>query len=73
MVGVGGEAQLDKHSTLGFGSDHDLTVREIKPRVSLGAHSTEPAWDSLGLSISAPTPFACTCALSLSLSLSQNK
>ena len=35
--------------TLDFGSGHDLTVRELEPRVRLRADGTEPAWDSLSL------------------------
>ena len=51
--------------TLGFGSGHDLTVREFQPHTGLRADSAEPAWDSL-------TPSLCP-SLALSLSLSQNK
>ena len=60
-------AQSVKRPTLGFGSGHDLTVREFDLRVGLCADSWEPAWDSLSLSLSAPPPLA------LSVSLSQNK
>ena len=42
-------AQLVKHTTLGFSSDHDLMAREFEPRVRLCASSVEPAWDSLSL------------------------
>ena len=45
----------------------DLTVREFEPRVGLCTDSTEPAWDSVSLSL-CPSP-----ALSLSLFFSQNK
>ena len=36
-----------------FGSGHDLTVQvhEIEPRIGLCADNTEPAWDSLSLSL----------------------
>ena len=54
-------AQLVKRLTLGFGSGHNLTVREFKPCVGLCADSSEPAWDSLSPLLSAR----------LSLSLSQ--
>ena len=47
-------AQLVKSPALGFGSSHDLTVREINPCVQLCVDSTEPAWDSP--SLSAPYP-----------------
>ena len=42
--------------TLGFGSGHDLTVREFKPRTGLCAGSVEPAWDPLSPSLSVPFP-----------------
>ena len=61
-------AQSVKRLNLGFGLDHDLTIREFELHVGLCA---EPAWDSLSSSLSAPRLLAC--ALSLSLSLSQNK
>ena len=60
-------AQSVKCPTLGFGSGHDLTVCGFEPRVGLCAGITEPAWDSLSPSLSAPPP------LELSFSLSQNK
>ena len=47
-------AESVKRHTLDFGSGHDLTVREVKPRVRLCADSVEPAWDSLSPSLSAP-------------------
>ena len=49
-------AQSVEHPTLDFGSGHDLTVHEFKPRVRLCADSTEPAWDSWSPSLSAPPP-----------------
>ena len=58
-------AQLVKHLTLDFGSGHDLRVHEIEPHIRLCTDSTEPAWDSLSLSL-CPSP-------AYSLSLSQNK
>ena len=52
-------AQSVKLLTLDFGSDRDLTVRGIEPRVGLCAESArtraEPAWDSLSPP-SAPSP-----------------
>ena len=56
-------AQSVECLTLGFGSGHDLRVREFKPHVGLCTDSAEPAWDSL--SLSAP--------LLIMLSLSENK
>ena len=76
---------VERRLTLGFGSGHDLVVREIRPHVGLCADSVEPAWDSLSLclsvslslSLSPPLslPLSCLSSLcaSLSLSLSQNK
>ena len=62
-------AQLGKHSTLDFGSGHDLTVLGIKPYVRLHAGKVAPAWDSLS-PLSAPAPPLLTRSLALSLSLS---
>ena len=59
-------AQSVKHPTLDFGSGHDLMVHEFKPRVGFSAESTEPAWDSLSLSLAAPLPLMCVLALCLS-------
>ena len=47
-------AQLVKRSTLDLGSGHDLMVPEIKAHIALCADITEPAWDSLSASLSAP-------------------
>ena len=47
-------AQSVKRLTLGFGSGHDLTVHEFELHIRLHADSTEPAWDSLSPSLSAP-------------------
>ena len=66
-------AQSVKHPTLDFSSGHDLTVREIEPRVGLNADSTELAWDSVSPSLSAPPLIMCELSLSLSLSLSKIK
>ena len=52
-----------KHVTLDLGSGHDLTVGEFRPRVWLHGDSTEPAWDSLSPSVSAP-PCSRKCSLS---------
>ena len=60
-------SQSVKHLTLGFGSGHDLMVYEFETRIRLCANSTEPAWDSVSPSLSAPSPLT----LCLSLSLSQ--
>ena len=54
-----------EHSTLDFGSGHDLTVGEFEPRVRLYSDSMEPIWDILSLSF--------CLSLSLSLSLKINK
>ena len=60
-------AQLVKLLTLGFSSGRDLVVLEIEPDVGLCTDSTEPAWDSLPPSLSAPPP------VSLSLKISKLK
>ena len=59
-------AQSVKPPTLGFGSAHDLTLREIKPPVGLSADSREPAWDSFSPFVSAPTPVTCVYTRTLS-------
>ena len=41
-----------RHPTLGFNSDHDLLVHGTEPHIRLLTDSTEPAWDSLPLSLS---------------------
>ena len=51
-------AQSVKRPTLGFGSGHDLAVREFKPCIRLHAGDVEPAWDSLSPSLSGPPPLA---------------
>ena len=58
MGGTWGEAQLVKCLAIGFGSGHDFLVCGFEPQVGLHADSTEPAWDSLSLSLSlfAPLP-----------------
>ena len=49
-------AQAVKCQALGFGSAHDLTLREFEPRIRLCADSAGPAWrfPSLSLSLSLP-------------------
>ena len=46
-------AQSVKHSTLDFGSGHDLPVREFEPCIRLCADGMEPAWDSVSPPLSA--------------------
>ena len=52
-------AQSVKCLVLGFGSGHNLTVGGFEPSTGLSADGTEPAWDSLSLSLSlsVPPPF----------------
>ena len=57
-------AQWVKLPTLGFRSEHDLTVREFEPRVRLCADSTEPTWD-FSLPVSLPLPGLLARSLSL--------
>ena len=40
--------------TLDFGSGHDLIICGMEPCIRLYADSTDPAWDSLSPSLSAP-------------------
>ena len=56
--------QSVKQPTLDFSSSNDLTVCEFEPHIELCADITEPAWDSVSLSLS---------ALPHLLALSQNK
>ena len=67
------EARSVKSPTLDFGSGHDLTVREFKPHVGLGADSMEPASDSLFPSLSAPLTLVLSLSLSLSLKTNLKK
>ena len=64
-------AQLVEHLTLDFGSGHDLWVREIEPCVQLYADSTEPAWDSLSPSLTAPPLLILSLSLSISLKINE--
>ena len=48
-------AQSVKHPTLDSSSSHNLMVLGFKPQVGFCADSTEPAWDSLSLSL-CPSP-----------------
>ena len=61
ITGVPEWFQSAKRLTLGLGSGYNLMVRGFKPRAGLCADGTEPAWDSVSLSLSLP------------LALSQNK
>ena len=53
-------AQSVERPTLGFGSGHDLPVRESKPHMGLAAISAEPASDRLSPSLSVP-PLLMIC------------
>ena len=65
-------AQSVDHPTLGFGSGHDLMVREIKSRVRVLDDSKEPTGDSLSPSLYPSCTHTRACPL-LSLFLSQSK
>ena len=56
-------AQLVRRLPLGFGSGHDLAVRGFEPCVRLWVDRTEPAWDSLAPSLSAPSALALSLPL----------
>ena len=62
MVGGIWVAQLVKRPTLDFSAGHDLTVREFEACIGPYAENTEPAWDSLPLSL----PLPCSHLLALS-------
>ena len=47
-----------------FGSGHDLTVRELEPRIGLWAVSADPASDPLSFSVSAPLLFVLSLSFS---------
>ena len=67
-------AQLGKRPALDLGSGHDLTIREMgAPCWALCWQSSEPAWDSLSLSLSAPPPFTRLHALSLKINKLKKK
>ena len=63
-------AQSVEPQVLDLGSGHDLAVHGIGPHVWLCAASSEPAWDSLSLSLSLSLPPLKYCVLSLSLFVS---
>ena len=46
-----GGAQSVKRQTLGFGSGHDLTTHGLGLHVGICTDNTEPAWESLSLSL----------------------
>ena len=56
-------AQLLKPPTLDFCSGHDLTVHGFETRLGLCADSSEPAWDSVSLSLC----LSPACSLSLKI------
>ena len=45
---------VERLSAFDFGPGHDLTVREVEPRLGLCADGAEPAWDSLSPLLSVP-------------------
>ena len=57
--------QSVKHPALGFGSGHDLTVRDLEPHIRLCADIMEPVWDSLSLSLSLSLPLCAPPLLAL--------
>ena len=64
-------AQSVKHPILDFSSGHNLAVCELEPHVRLHAVRSEPAWNSLCLSLCiCPSPVH-TLALSLSLKINK--
>ena len=51
---------------LAFSSGHDLTIRDMEPRIGLCTDSMGPAWDSLSPPLSAPSPLTDMLSLFLS-------
>ena len=58
---------------LDFGSGHELTLHRIEPCVGLCTDCSEPAWDSLSLSLSLSQPLSPCPAHTSVLSLKVNK
>ena len=57
-------AQSVKHPTLDFSSGQGVTVVHLSPAPgSIYPDSTEPAWDSLCLPLSAPSLLVCSSSL----------
>ena len=56
---------------LGFGSGHDLTVREFKPCMGFFADGVQSAWDSLSPSLSTPPLLMHTLSQSLTLKINK--
>ena len=56
-------AQSAECPTVGFNSGHDFTVCDIEALVGLYTDSTEPAWDSVSPSLSAPPLIAHSLSL----------
>ena len=63
-------AQSVERRTFGFGSGHDLAVREFEPHIGLCTDSVELAWDSLLPLSLCPYP---TCARAPSLKINVKK
>ena len=67
-------AQSVKHSTLDFGSGHDLTFGGMEPYVRLCTDSMEPAWDSiLSLSFPLSLPYSLSLALKINKTLKKKR
>ena len=65
-------AQLVKHPSLDFGSDHDPEVCEVEPQLGLCADSMWPASDSVSPSLFV-SPLCVPLCLSLSLKINIKK
>ena len=65
--------QSVKHLTLDLGSGHDLTIREVEPRLGLCANTVLTAGNLLGvLSLPLSLPLPCLHTVSLSLKINNN-
>ena len=66
-------AQSVERLSLGFGSAHDLMVREFEPCVGLHADFGKCPCDCLSVPFSLPLPCLCSCFLSLSPKINKVK
>ena len=62
-----------KRPPLDLNSGHDLRVSGFEPHIRLCADGTEPAWDSLSPSLSAPTPLVLSKQINFKILRNKNK
>ena len=73
VLGAHGGAQSPYCPILYLDSGHDLTVHGFKPHIGLYADTTEPAWDPLCPSLSAPPLLALYLCLSKQIKINSKK